>query len=257
MNVIKLMGGLGNQMFQYAFGQVQKENGIDVAYDCSWFTNNRKSDTPRPYLLDKFNGTVKKSSFLGQQTIIETGFDEMLVSIENCNFQGYWQYLKYYEPIVSRLQAELIVNKVFYTPEYLQLKNGIENAGIIALHVRRGDYLTTKGFKVLPLIYYYEALQKVQGDVFIFSDDLEWCHRHFKEQYFNRKLTFVDLPDYLSFDLMTRCSHNIISNSSFSQFSAFLNSNPNKIVIGSKDVCIDSIQERDKKNYLPKDWILI
>lgn len=256
MNVIKLMGGLGNQLFQYMFGQVQAANGIEVAYDRSWFTT-KSSDTPRPYLLDKFKIKVKDSPFLKQQTIAENGYDENLFLIQNCNFDGFWQYLKYYDSILSYLQAELVVSSNFYTPEYLKLKQAIENASITALHVRRGDYLTTPKFKTLPLIYYYEALQHIKGDLFIFSDDLEWCKRHFKTEYFDREITFVDLPDYLAFDLMRQCSNFIISNSTFSTLAAYLCTNPNKIVIGSKDVCIESPIEREKKEYQPKEWILL
>ena len=257
MNVIKLMGGLGNQLFQYMFGQAQAENGVEVAYDSSWFTTKGNRDTFRLYLLDKFNIEVKDSPFLRQQDLHETNYNENLLLIKNCNFWGYWQYLKYYDSILSHLQAVLMISDTFYTPEYLRLKLRVANGGITALHVRRGDYLTTKGFKALPLSYYYEALRYIKGDVFIFSDDLEWCKRYFKSEYFDRKLTFVDLPDYLSFDLMRQCSDFIISNSTFSTLAAYLCSNPDKIVIGSKDVCIDSKQEREKKLYLPDGWILL
>jgi hypothetical protein len=250
------MGGLGNQIFQYAFGQVQAANGIDAAYDRSWFVTN-KTDTPRPYLLDKFPIKVKESSLLKQQTIYESGYDPKLFFIENCNFDGYWQYTKYYDPILSRLQTELVVSSAFYTSEYLRLKNIVKNESIIALHVRRGDYVTTTKFKVLPLFYYYEALLHVKGNVFIFSDDLLWGEDHFKQEYFARKITFIDLPDYLSFDLMRQCSNFIISNSTFSTLAAYLSTNPDKIVVGSKDVCIESKIEREKNEHLPKDWILL
>lgn len=257
MNVVKLMGGLGNQLFQYAFGRLQEHNGIEVAFDQSWFSDYRKSDTTRPYLLDKFNIQIKDSPFLHQQSIHETDFDPTLTGIANCNFWGYWQYLAYYDSILNDLQQGLVVKKEYYTPEYITLSKAVKNGSITALHVRRGDYLTTKGFKTLPLRYYYEALQKVKGDVFIFSDDLPWCEKNFKQEFFSRKITFVDLPDYLAFDLMRQCSNHILSNSTFSMLPAYLNPNKNKIVVGSLDTCIDSPQERDKKNYLPKEWILI
>lgn len=259
MNVIKLMGGLGNQIFQYAFGQVQKFNGIEVAYDLSWFANKNHKDTFREYGLDKFELEVPIHSFIKSQlTVQEAGYDKELMFLQNCNLFGYWQYLSYYQPIFSQLQAGIVVKECFYTPQYLSLKKQAETINSIALHVRRGDYLTTEKFKALSLVYYFNALKLIEGDIFIFSDDLQWCKENFKECYFiNRKITFVDLPDYLSFDLMNFCSHNIISNSTFSILAAYLNTNPNNITVGSKDTCIDSWQEKEKKKYLPKDWILL
>jgi len=252
------MGGLGNQIFQYAFGQVQAANGIKVTYDSSWFSDKNHKDTPRPYLLDKFKLEIPIHSFIGNQlTIQEAGYDEALTNLRDCNFWGYWQYLRYYEGILSHLQAELKVKDIYYTQKYKMLRKQAENSEIVAMHIRRGDYVTTKGFKVLSLSYYYHALHLVKGDLFIFSDDIQWCKEKFKEEFFSRKLTFVELPDYLSFDLMTRCSNFIISNSTFSTLAAYLSTTQNKIVVGSKDVCIESVQEREKKKYLPKDWILI
>lgn len=256
MNVIKLMGGLGNQLFQYAFGQIQEANGIEVAYDRSWFTT-KSSDTPRPYLLDKFNIKIKDSPFLKQQTIYETEYDETLFLINNCNFHGYWQYVNYYPSITSLLQSTISLKPSEYTPEYEALKERVCNEETIAVHVRRGDYKTTKGFKVVTVPYYFEAIQKIKGNIFIFSDDLEWCKKLFKPPFFSRKITFVDLPDYLSFDLMRQCSHNITANSSFSIMAAFLNNNPDKVVITPKQVCLESRIEHEKQKYLPKEWILL
>lgn len=258
MNVIKLMGGLGNQIFQYAFGQVQKFNGIDVFYDRSWFDNRLNSETPRSYLLDKFHTDVNVSLFLkNQETITEAGYNKELATLQDFNFWGYWQYLRYYDCILSLLQAEFLVKGIYYTAKYEALRKQAENSEITALHVRRGDYVTTKGFKTLPLTYYFEALQLVPGDIFIFSDDILWCKEKFKTQYFNRKLTFVELSDYLSFDLMRHCSNFVISNSTFSTLAAYLCTNSDKIVVGSKNVCLESAIEKEKKRYQPKNWILI
>lgn len=257
MNVVKLMGGLGNQLFQYMFGQVQAENGIDVAYDVSWFKNTPRTNTLRPYLMDKFPVKIKKANFLNQQSIHETVYDPTMLIVENCNFFGYWQYTSYYDSILSRLQAELIVDSKFYTPEYLALKSAVENASITALHVRRGDYLTTTGFTTLPLRYYFEALHQIKGAVFIFSDDLAWCKEKFKPQFFDREITFVDLPDYLTFDLMRQCSNFIIANSSFSTLAAYLSKSEDKKVIYPKQwmTPVESQRDREKKNNLPNTWM--
>jgi len=238
MNVIKLYGGLGNQMFQYAFGRTMEFNGIQVKYDLSWFYDHsrqvhpKKWDKfPRPYRLDKFNTNVKEGSILNQNSIKERRVDLNLLKIDGCTFQGYWSSFKYSEAILDVLRHDFTLKDTSYTEEFIRLKKIITSTNSVSLHVRRGDYIGRNGFQILPLKYYFEALLKVKGDLFIFSDDIPWCKQYFKEDYFSRKITFIDLEDYLSFELMKFCKHNIIANSTFSRWAAYLNNNPEKIVI--------------------------
>jgi len=253
MNVIKLMGGLGNQLYQYAFGQVQKANGIEVAYDRSWF-DHRQKGSPREYHLDKFDIEVSFSPFLNQQEIHEKGYEPVLLTVDNCNFWGYWQYPSYYQPILKGLQSTLKVKESFYTTDYISLLKTAENRVATGIHVRRGDYLTTTGFKTLPLAYYFQALQEANSDlIYIFSDDMPWVTENFKRSYFPQELVYVYLQDYLSWDLMRRCQNLIIANSSFSQWAAFVNENKNKKIIYSSEITMDGEQTRQK--HFPKEWI--
>jgi len=236
VNVIKLQGGLGNQLFQYAFGKAQQANGIDVAFDHSWHelrkTKRKKTKWdlyPREYRLNKFNTTVPICK-LTQEPIFDEGVDLKLLHKDGFDFVGYWSDLKYSEHILPLLRKEFCVKEQFYTREFLQLKEQIQKSPSVSVHVRRGDYIGREGFTVLPFEYYYEAIQQTEGDLFIFSDDLPWCKEMFKEGYFSRKITFIELEDYLCFELMKLCSHNIISNSTFSWWAAYLNDNPNKAV---------------------------
>lgn len=254
MNVIKLMGGLGNQLYQYAFGQVQKANGIDIAYDLSWF-NHYHTGVKRDFNLDKFEiDILPVNSFLKQQEIRESGYNPELLNVSNCNLFGYWQYLSYYTSILTTLKSIIKVRSSLYTPEYIDLKNKAENYKTTAIHVRRGDYLFTKGFNTLPLSYYYQALQETDGDlIYIFSEDREWCKKSFTQSAFKRKLIFIDLPDFLTWDLMRVCQNQIIANSSFSQFAAFLNPNKDKKVIYSSIITMKGEEERQQ--HFPKEWI--
>jgi hypothetical protein len=249
------MGGLGNQLYQYAFGQVQKANGIKIVYDRSWF-NYRQKGSSREYNLDKFDIEVPFSSFLNQQEIHENSYEPALLTIDNCNFWGYWQYLSYYQPILKGLQSTLKVKEYFYTTEYRNLLKRAENRQITGIHVRRGDYLTTKGFKTLPFVYYLQALKETTSDLlYIFSDDLVWCKEYFRQVYFNVELVFVDLPDFLSWDLMRKCNNLIIANSSFSQTAAFVNENKDKKIIYSSEITIDGGKEQERQDNFPKEWI--
>jgi hypothetical protein len=226
MNVIRVYGGLGNQLFQYALGQAQRANGIDVRYDISWY--GKPSSADRPYGLGKFNTNVEVSDFLKQKTLNEVSLnyidDLIFTRLDNCNFYGYWQHPRYFADILPQLKKEFVVKKEFHTTEYTKLRRKITGCESVSIHIRRGDYIKINGHHLLPLQYYKEALKLVEGPLFIFSDDIPWCKEYFKG-------TFVEVEDYLSLELMKLCKHNIIANSTFSWWAAYLNENPNKIVI--------------------------
>ena len=261
MNVIGVYGGLGNQLFQYAFGQAQVANGIEVSYTPSW--NGWKGKHPRRYILDKFClENTKTSSFLRQTNIVEYNhqfwcrveFNLDLLKKTNCNFKGYWQYLPYYKDILPALKKEFCIKEEFYTIKFLRLREQIINNNSVSVHVRRTDYVRNKAYHAFPFSYYFKAIQKVKGDLFIFSDDMPWCKRFFKRDYFSRKITFVHLLDYLDFELMKLCKHNISANSSFSYWAALLNDNPDKKVLISGKWLAES-QVDNEELHFPKEWI--
>jgi hypothetical protein len=257
MNVVRVMGGLGNQMFQYAFGKV-----VGASYDLSWFRSYTNHAHPRPYRLGKFNTKIKENAFLPQETIEErkVGFDMNLLNKKNCNFYGYWQWLGYYKAILPILRQELTLKEAFYTEEFIRLRNEICSCDSLSIHVRRGDYLTQAGFHDLPLRYYFEAVSALsrRDCIFIFSDDIPWCKSKFKQDYFQEKITFVQLDDYLSFELMKNCRKNITANSTFSWWAAYLNDNPDKAVVTPREWLCNDIQETNGNEvYFPKEWIKI
>lgn len=260
MNVVKLMGGLGNQLFQYAFGRMLQECGKDTAYDISSCETGRHlhSAYPRPYRLDKFQITnLKVSTFIVGNPIVldhRVGCNLDLFKLQNHNFEGYWQYLDYYIQSLPIFQQEFQLKSEVYTEEFLKLVDVILDTNSVSVHVRRGDYQTHKGvFRDLPAKYYFNAITQVKGDLFIFSDDIPWCKEIFKKEYFRgREITFVDLEDYLCLELMKFCKSNIITNSTFSWWAAFLNDNLEKIVICPKHWLGD--QEIDTIHY-PLSWI--
>jgi len=266
MNVVKIIGGIGNQMYQYAFGQVLAQQGKKVSYDNSWYTTKKTDFFPYPryYRLDKFQiPDLRLQSFSSRNSAMvesKTGFDLGLFRhTEDHNFYGYWQYYVYYTDLIPRLQKELKVKPDFYTKEYIDFLNEIRGCESVALHVRRGDYeLVRKGdFGPLSARYYLSAIPKIRGDLFIFSDDTKWCRDVFKTEYYLRNITFVDLPqDYLCFDLMRLCKHQITSNSTYSIWAGLLNENPDKKVLCPKHFPNDTVENSEKYRY-PKEWIKI
>jgi len=227
MNIIKLCGGLGNQIFQYAFGKAQMENGIEVLFDKLWFDSSKAKQPLRQYVLDKFKTDLKIiGRRSGKKIINEKGFDIELLHKDGFYFNGYWQYPEYSKNVLSQLQQELWVRKELYSKEFLELRQEIIlNDNSVAVHVRRGDYLYLDGFPVMNMDYYNMAFEYIYGDLYVFSDDMDWCRKNFK----NAK--FIHLNEYFDFELMRLCKHQIISRSSFSWWAARLNSNLYKKVV--------------------------
>ena len=135
-----------------------------------------------------------------------------------------------------------------------------ESYPIISLHVRRGDYLQVSSLN-LTLDYYNEAISVFLErfpyfKVLVFSDDIEWC-----KQYIVGENVFYseNNSNYVDMCMMTLCDHNIIANSTFSWWGAYLNQNPDKIVVCPTDYIGPSDQANQfmNKNYYPKEWIAI
>jgi tetratricopeptide (TPR) repeat protein len=257
MNTIRLCGGLGNQLFQYAFGKVQETNGIKVKYDLFWF--KKPQVFSRPYLLDKFQVNVSTINYnRTQKKIKEKKYAPDLLKLDNHYFDGYWQYFEYYKNIIPLLKKEFCVRENLLTKEFFELKEEVTNCNSIALHVRRGDLLINDRDYAQELEYYERALDcmntlKTDCKVFVFSDDMEWCKENFKDA------TFVTLVDYLSFELMKFCKHFIITNSTFSWWTSLLCENEDKTIIAPKMWRSDPVDqaEFEKRLYLFDKWMIL
>jgi hypothetical protein len=168
---------------------------------------------------------------------------------------GYWQNELYFKDLRSVLLQELTpavpLNRV-ETDYLLQMRF----PGSVSIHVRRGDYLNIKNIGVLDVDYYKNAINYIVDRVkdprfFIFSDDMNWCKVNFN---------FLKQPIYVSetrneivdLQLMSSCNHNIIANSSFSWWGAWLNQNPNKIVVAPKGWRLD---DPGSNNIILQDWV--
>jgi hypothetical protein len=145
----------------------------------------------------------------------------------------------------------------FYTDEFLRFKNEIMTCDSLSVHVRRGDYLQQGGFHELPLRYYFQGLSQLSRNdkVYIFSDDIPWCRENFKQDYFREKITFIQMEDYLSFELMRNCKKKVIANSTFSYWAALLSDS--LVVVTPSEWLGDRPEKEGEMLYYPKDWIKI
>ena len=267
---VKLMGGLGNQMFQYATGRaLALHHGADLKLDLSFFETYQL----RRYELGVYPiaAAIAKPRELAQVRPIRprpVGFLERLralqwrkplvMKVESSLYfdatlidsplplylDGYWQSEKYFKSYRSRIIEEL-TPKARLAPDNIRFLSIARSRNSIALHVRRGDYAsnahTNKYHGLAPLEYYENAIaflikDRPDSQALIFSDDMEWVRANLR---LDIPITFVDVngPDraYQDIYLQASCHHQVIANSSFSWWGAWLNTRQGKIVVAPKN----------------------
>ena len=285
MIIVRLRGGLGNQLFQYAAGRrLAVIHKTEVVLDLSWFSRISFFDTPRKFELEKYKikarAVSKKEFFLTVlyrwrvlcpfpflKVFKERDFlfdGDFLKLADNTYLIGYWQSYLYFEDIQNLIRKELHLN---FPMENLDaaIAAKIKNCMSVSLHVRRGDYVSNSLASIFhgtcSLKYYTSAIQYIfhrvpEAHFFVFSDDIEWC-RKFLPLTVNNS-TFVEHNKSYSAQqdlrLMTFCKHHIIANSSFSWWGAWLNPDIKKIVIAPRKWFAI---ERQTHTLFPEDWILM
>jgi hypothetical protein len=255
MIISKLQGGLGNQLFQWAYGKA-----LAVKYDTNLFLDtsfysNQIGNTPRVYELDKFPNIIYQNPDIEPKKTIMVvdnfNYSELLYN-ENHNYHlnGFWQSEKYFSNI-----SDLIREQLQPTTETLKKLKQYINGKSISLHVRRTDYVTSNGFHPVQTLEYYNKALEIIGNydqLLVFSDDINWC----KENLNYENVLFIENQDNVEdLWLMSLCDHNIIANSSFSWWGAWLN-NKDKIVIAPKK-WFGEFTNLNTTNIVPKKWLLI
>jgi hypothetical protein len=265
MIIVRIIGGLGNQMFQYAYAKALEASGKNVQIDLSKI---KKYKLHGGYQLDKYNIDLKAASslfvFLAKIGLIKSVkeknslFNENLLEVDgNTYVKGYFQTEKYFKKARKILlnQFQQTTAKGASTLDYVKQINSTHNN--CSLHVRRGDYVSKKINQsihgVCSLDYYRAAIDHILSKesnttFFVFSDDIEWT----KENLNIENVVFVDhkCTPHEDIYLMSLCKNNITANSSFSWWGAWLNQNKNKTVISPKQWFVNK-----ETNIICEDWI--
>jgi hypothetical protein len=258
--IIKIKGGLGNQLFQYAHGRKCIEKGEEVVFDISFFEENKK-DTLRPFLLNKFN-ILETNIFLPlKESIIKKYLNKIKSKLSG--EYGFFQSEKYFKGIEPMIRKEFTLKDPLSQTAQTYADQIQQNHNSVSIHIRRGDYVlnssANKHHGVCDLEYYERAISKIKELIdspafFIFSDDIEWVRENLKVD----NAIYVSNPSLSECEemmLMSYCKHNIIANSTFSWWGAWLNQNPNKIVIApQKWLNTDTSNQPD---IIPPTWIKI
>ncbi len=292
MFIVELTAGLGNQLFQYAHAKaLSVKLKQDLYFDLSFF-ERWKDDV---YRLDNFNTVVKKASEedinklkrrlkkpdLYRKIIRKFGFSpysnsqfhfdndridntspETIKKLSDLFVSGYFADQRYFMDIEDIIRKEYTLKNGFNEQNKV-FENKIKNCHSVSLHIRRGDYVNNPFFANIPLEYYKKAmdymLQKNRDSVFfVFSDDLNWVKDNLN---YNAEIQYVDVnsskTDYMDLMLMASCEHNIIANSTFSWWGAWLNNNSGKIVIAPQKWFNDTNAQKiySAGRLVPANWI--
>lgn len=290
MIISNVIGGLGNQMFQYAFGRARSlELGVSLKLDLADFSDYRlhqgfelarvfsgefveASEEEVKSILGWRRFAISRrvlakqvsSKFRGKKLIVEpfSGYWPGSSQISDDSYlQGYWQSDRYFSRHAEIIRRDF----AFAAPlegENLDNAEQIKKFNSVSVHIRRGDYVTNPKTRAVlqscQLDYYLAAVDWIRKRVsephfFVFSDDIGWADVNLNLQ---GNIYFIDNNvggnSYFDMQLMSLCSHHIIANSSFSWWGAWLNPSHKKIVIAPRRWFVD---DRDTSSLCPDEWV--
>lgn len=291
MIVVRLKGGMGNQMFQYAFGKrIARQLNTDLVLDLTVLLDRSKKGKDfvyRDYDLDVFKVDPKFTLQPGLlRTLFQVRSSRMFKILNHLSigkleyikephfhvaenlmtspkdhavYDGWWQSWRYFESIKTELKAEFSFRRdplEIANPLYEQ----ISKTNAVCINVRRTDFLKVSELNTTNQDYFlngvnYLAEHLEEPHFYIFSDDVAWCRENLKLQY---PYTVVD-HSYKGYkfgnyqQLMASCKHFIIPNSSFAWWAVWMSDYPGKTVIAPKHWFNSS--EHDTSDLVPKDWI--
>jgi len=284
MILVKLMGGMGNQMFQYAFAKsLASKCQTSFEMDLSFL---KRRDMPegfvyRNYDLDiykveerfadelpkKFDLIQEPHYHYSQQTVEDTEKKLKRKGIfkpKDVLLEGYWQSPKYFKDIEQEIRKNFCFKDSVVDSDLENISkmySDISNSNSVMINVRRADYLDTDTHGVMGLEFIQKGIDLLNEKIsdpkyFIFSDDVEWCKENVKLD----NMVLVDhthkgekFGSYL--ELMKSCKHFIIPNSTFAWWAAWLCENENKIVIAPKRWFTD--EKINTTDIIPDSWIRI
>ena len=291
MIVVRLFGGLGNQMFQYATARrLALLHAAELRFDLSWFDTQalrtpdlvqlriaatRADDRPPlPLIPAEWTGASRVARLRrkllsrrsGWHLVVESCpgvFDPSVLSApDQALLIGYWQSERYFEGMEQGLRNEFAPRQSL-TPGAAVLRDEILAAGGVSVHVRRGDYAAnqqSQAHGLCPPEYYRRAMSLLDDKLgapqyFVFSDDPGWVAEQIRHPRIRLVSQDAGLAAYEELTLMTHCRAHVTANSSFSWWGAWLGRNPAKTVIAPKTWFADAALRSD--DIVPESWLRI
>lgn len=266
MNFIQVMGGLGNQLFQYVFSKyIESLTGKESVLYTGFFDIDFDASniSKRDFSLDKFNAnyTIAKDPITCTQRITDeqTIFDPQT---DNAFFSGYWQNIDYYKNVSEQIADDLTIKSEYLSDEVIKIADEMTLCESVCLHVRRADYLNKFNnniFCELSLEYYKAAVDLMieklsyKPTLYIFSDDYEYTSNNMAEFRGCNTVFIKPHKDYEDLYLMTRAKHHIIANSTYSYWGALLSDYKHGITIAPKRW----FKDRKDPHLYPDNWLVL
>ena len=293
MIVVKLQGGLGNQLFQYAFAKsLSYSTGIPFSIDITELEAGKDFIKERRYALSVFNVNpriINKSDYrhytldrkyprlsafrrrlgiftpkIAKQASDLSLFDPLPWVKEDVYFDGFFQSEKYFLNCSQSIKDELKL-KIPLGQEAAKVVDQITKTQSVILQIRRGDYATNPKtqvhFGLTNKEYFDSSLKYLESnnikniELFIISDDIEWCKQNLNFTYPTHFVSKPEIKDYEEIIIMNNAKHLIISNSTFGWWGAWLNNNKDKTVIAPKEWFKNKNLKQD--DIVPPSWIRI
>lgn len=293
--IVRLRGGLGNQLFQYAFARIYSlVHNRPCKADTSGYANPELQRVPRGYKLEKFNLTLPLATDeeiqnfkypFGIVSKIWRGIKIKIFKLDyldyhpqllkkNINYiDGYFQSPLYYIGYEEIIKKECSVRAEYISKEAQKVAEHMKECISVAVHIRRGDLVSeidaAKAQGLCSLQYYDQAQGRMNAEVtmiskenpeekeptyFVFSDDIYWVQDNMEFPEGTVFVSALHLQDFEELYLMTMAKHNIIGNSTFSWWGAWLNQNEKKVVIAPRQW---TTKNTEHPTIIPKNWIRI
>jgi hypothetical protein len=279
----RLIGGLGNQMFQYAAG---RSLSLRLNFPLQLDASELNKQTYREFGLHAFqidatlraqaqpkkvHGLLRFAKWTGisTSTPIERTYKEphfhfdpgFLTLHSPCTLEGYWQSEKYFSEHAKTIREEFTPKD--RSPAIQAIEQELQAQCAVSVHIRRGDYIanahTAQYHGSCQISYYQKAMDHIKGIhpeslFYIFSDDPEWVKKSFPQHHtWNLIESESNQAPWIDMWLMSRCKHHIIANSSYSWWGAWLNQSTTKSVIAPKKWFNDS--PNDTRDLIPPTWM--
>lgn len=280
MLIVRTLGGLGNQMYGYGMYKKLLSLGRKAKMDISFY---RAPGAPSFELGTVFNISadyantidVMKAKGIVARIVRRVGipsaskrwvivdphdqYDPSVLELDNVYLDGYWSSFDYFAGIEDDLRREYTFKQPL-VDRNVSVARQIADTNSVSIHVRRGDYLKYPDiYEMLTADYYRRAIKRISETVsnpkfFCFSNDIEWC----KSSFYSEEIEYIDWntsAGYIDMQLMSMCKHNIVANSTFSIWAAWLNNNADKVVLRPERYFCDASYKTDR--LWPKEWTSI
>lgn len=292
MRIVKLKGGLGNQMFQYAFAlYLKKQTGDQVKVDISTFAFDTK-DVVRMPRIKKYNLSLdyvseqecKQILHFSHRGVLSSPIDKIKIIAEiviNRKFlfvnrqifmpmarlekykyyDGYWQSYKYVDKVKNELQKDFLP-KERLSDNTINTISEVKSQNSVFVGIRKGDYLAEKDhYGIFTQEYYHSCMEYITKHVenpifYIFSNDIDWCKNNMDWNGFSVRFREKEMQtdDFEELQIMASCQHAIIINSTYHWWGAYLIENSKKIICCPKKWFLDGSPDKD---ICPSEWVRI